>query len=63
MLNDFSGRCSAPWHLQVLHTAANLASPAILVQYLAVQFAITVGIELECRGPDGSETPAECRRR
>ena len=36
-------------YLQVLHAAANLASPAVALQHLAVQFAVAVRIESESR--------------
>ena len=34
-------------HLQVLHATAILAAPVVALQYLTVQFAVTVGIESE----------------
>ena len=36
-------------HLQVLHGAANLASPAVTLQHLAMQLAIAVLIESDSR--------------
>ena len=36
-------------HLQVLHATANLASPAVALQHLAVQFAVALRIESESR--------------
>jgi hypothetical protein len=36
-------------HLQILHAAANLASPAVALQHLAMQLAIAVRIESESR--------------
>jgi hypothetical protein len=32
-------------YLQILHAAADLATPAVAFQHLPMQFAITVGIE------------------
>ena len=39
-------------HLQVLHAAASLASPAVALQYLSLQFGIARRIESESRIPD-----------
>ena len=36
-------------HLQVLHAPADLASPAVALQHLAVQFAIACRIESQSR--------------
>jgi len=37
-------------YLQVLHAATSLASPAVPLQYLSMQFAIALCIESESRG-------------
>ncbi len=39
-------------HLQVLHTPADLASPAVALQHLVVQVTIALRIESESRGFD-----------
>ena len=36
-------------HLQVLHATANLASPAVALQHLPMQFAVAVRIQSESR--------------
>jgi hypothetical protein len=39
-------------HLQVLEAPADLAAPAVALQHLAMQFAVSVRIESESRGFD-----------
>ena len=36
-------------HLQVLHATADLASPAVALQHLPMQFAVAVRIESQSR--------------
>ena len=36
-------------YLEVLHTSANLAAPAVAFQHLAMQFAIARGVESQSR--------------